>query len=98
MNQDVQALVSCIKKLLVYYKLFLYGTPGMIAPPVWGIIKEKVSVEITTEEQLSEVLALTEELFVLESLHQQPEDMPQPAEITVALDNLKSAYSKLKGE
>jgi hypothetical protein len=102
MNQDVQELVSRIKKVLVYYKLYVKGmeitNQPFTVPPIWDIIKEKISVDITTEEQVQEILALTEEMLVLESFHQQSEDMPQPAEITAALDNLKSAYSKLTGE
>jgi hypothetical protein len=102
MNQDVQELVSCIKKVLVYYKLYVKGmqiTNQPFTPPaIWDSIKEKINVEITTEEQVQEILVLTEELLMLETYHEQPEDMPQPFEISSALDNLKSAYSKLKGE
>jgi hypothetical protein len=98
MNQDVQELVTCIKKVLVYYKLYVKAVPEYLPPTVWDIVREKISVDITTEEQVQEVLALTEEMLILESNYEPTEDLPQPFEIKSAVDSLKSAYSKLKGD
>ena len=100
MDTNVQELVSSIKKVLVYYKLFEKNYPEFAGfDPEWNNIQEKVNADISTTEQIEELIELSATILVLRKafIESNPQIPLTSSEVESAFSNLNSAISNLKG-
>ena len=113
MNENVQELVSRIKQVLIFNKLFLKNYPEFneLNDPTLGTLQEKIKVDITTDEQLQELISLSETAidnrdqflsispeFISPVTNEVLERSPLVrTEIESAWGNLKSIVSTIKG-
>ena len=105
MDQNVEQLSSCIKKIAVYHKLFVKNQPEFIDPIIDETVYDAGDLakkETLTEDEIQELVLFCEEfIFQREQfLISNPElySSMNPSELVSLFDNLKSVLSTIKGE
>jgi hypothetical protein len=105
MDQNIEQLSSCIKKMAVYHKLFVKNLPDFDYPEINDSVNNAVELakkETLTEDEIQDLIVFSEEFISLREdfLLTNPDmySSMNPNELVSLFDNLKSVLSTIKGE
>jgi hypothetical protein len=105
MDQNVEQLSSCIKKMAVYHKLFVKNLPEFNDPGFSDSVYNAIILankETLTDYEIQDLIGFAEEFIFLRDqfLMSNPElySPMNPSEVASLFDNLKSVLSTIKDQ